>query len=100
MMSSFLLLSLNTNAIPIEQALHQKRELDEITKVEGLSDAYAVTLLRMKKQQRSRSKPGMQVVMWVPHPERPFPTEAMLVMGIEEGFTNPNTLNIHVMGHC
>ena len=60
--SSFLLVSLYINAI-----------LGEMTKGgEGLRDAYAATLSRMKAQPRSQSKLSMEVLMWVSHVERPL----------------------------
>ena len=62
MISSFLPVSLNTNAVARELALRQRRkELDRITEGEGPSDAYAVSLLPKKEQHRSISKPGIQV---------------------------------------
>jgi len=48
MISSFLLVSLNIDAILSELTLHQRRKkLDEMTKGEGLGDAYAATLSRV-----------------------------------------------------
>jgi len=53
MMSSFLLVSLNMNAIPSELTLLQIiNKLHEIAKGEG--DACAIAISRMKEQHRSR----------------------------------------------
>jgi len=50
MVSSFLLVSLNIDAILDEITLHQRRKkLDGMTKGEGLGDAYAATLSRIKE---------------------------------------------------
>jgi len=95
-MSSFLLVSLNVDAILGEVTLHQRRKkLDEMTKGEGLGDAYAATISRIKAQQRSRSKFGMEVLMWVSHSERPLHVNELChALGVEEGSTNLNIRNI------
>jgi len=54
----------------------------KMTKGEGLGDAYTATLSRMCGQQRSRSKLGMQVLMWVSHAERPLHVDE-LCHGVE-----------------
>ena len=73
MASSFLLVSLNMDAILSEITLtRRRRKLDEMTKGGGLGEAYAATLSRMGVQPRSRSKLGMEVLMWVSHAERPL----------------------------
>jgi len=96
MTSSFLLVSLNIEAILGEITLHQRRKkLDEMTKGKGLGDAYAATLSRMKAQQRSRSKLGMEVLMWISHSERPLHVDELChALGVEEGSMNLNTRNI------
>jgi len=71
MVSSFLLVALNIDAILGEITPYQRRKkLDEMTKRKSLGDAYAATLSRMKAQPRSRSKLGMEVLLWVSHAER------------------------------
>ena len=63
-MPSFLLVSLNIDEILAEITIHQRRKnLDEMTKGEGLGDAYTATLSRMKAQQRSRSKLSIKALM-------------------------------------
>ena len=95
-MSSFLLVSLNIDAILGEITLHQRRKkLDEMTKGEGLGDAYAATISRIKTQQRSRSKLGMEVLMWLSHSERPLHVDELChALGVEEGSTYLNIRNI------
>ena len=95
-MSSFLLVSLNIDAILGEITLHQRRKkLDEMTRGEGLGNAYAATISRIKAQQRSRSKLGMEVLMWVSHSERPLHVDELChALGVEEGSTDLNIRNI------
>ena len=95
MIPSFLLVSLNIDEILGEITLHQRRKkLDEMTKGRGLGDVYAATISRMKAQQRSRSKLGMEVLMWISHSERPLHVDELChALGIEEGSTDLNTQN-------
>jgi len=76
--------------------LHQGRnKLDKMTRGEGLGDAYAATLSRMKTQQGSRSKLGMQVLMWVSHMERPLHVDELCcALGVEIESTDLNIQNI------
>ena len=95
-MSSFLLVSLNIDAILGEITLHQRRKkLDKMIKGEGLGDAYAATISRIKAQQRSRSKLGMDVLMWISHSEWPLHVDEIChALGVEEGSTDLNIRNI------
>ena len=95
-MSSFLLVSLNIDAILGEITLHQRRKkLDEMTKGEGLGEAYGATISRIKAQQRSMSKLGMDVLMWISHSERPLHVDELChALGVEEGSLDLNTRNI------
>ena len=95
-MFSFLLVSLNIDVILAEITIHQRRKkLDKMTKGEGLGDAYAVTLSRMRAQQRSRSKLGMEVLMWISHSERPLHVDELChALGVEEGSMDLNIQNI------
>jgi len=94
--SSFLLVSLNIDAILGEITLHQRRKkLDEMTKGGGLGDAYAETLSRMKAQPRNRSRLGMEVLMWIAHAERPLHVDELChALGVEEGSGDLNIRNI------
>jgi len=95
-MSSFLLASLNIDAILGELTPYQRRrKLDEMTKGDGLSDAYTATLSRIKAQHSSRSRLGMQVLMWVSHAGRSLRVEELChALGVEQGSTDLNILNI------
>jgi len=94
--SSFLLVSLNMDAVLGEITLHQRRrKLDEMTKGEGLGDVYTATISRIKSLQGGRSKLGLQVLMWVSHAERPFHLDELChALGVEEGSTDLNIRNI------
>ena len=96
MVSSFLLVSLNIDAILGEITLHQRRKkLDETTTGEGLGDAYAATFSRMKAQPRNRSKLGMEALMWVAYAERPLHVNELChALGVEEGSMDLNIRNI------
>jgi len=49
----------------------------------------------MKAQQRSRSKLGMEVLMWVSHAERPLHVDELChALGVEEGSVDLNIRNI------
>ena len=105
MVCSFLLVSLNIDAILGEITLHQRRrKLDEMTKGEGLGDAYAATVSRIKSQRAGKAKLGMEVLMWVSHSERPLHADELRhALGVEEGSTDLNIRNIsplHVSELC
>ena len=73
----------------------RRKKLDEMTKGEGLGDAYAATLSRMKEQPRTRSKLGMEVLMWVSHSERPLQVDELRhALGVEKGSMDLNVRNI------
>ena len=60
-----------------------------------LGDAYAATISRIKAQQRSRSRLGMEVLMWISHSERPLHVDELChALGAEEGSTDLNIRNI------
>ena len=98
MIPSFLLVSLHIDEILAEITPHQRRmKLSEMTtgKGKGLGDAYAATISRMKAQQRSSAKPGMEVLMWISHAERPLHVDELChALGVEEGSLDLNTQNI------
>ena len=100
MVSSFLLVALNIDAILGEITLHQRRKkLDEMTTGEGLGDAYTATLSRMKAHPKNRSKLGMEVLMWVAHVERPLHVDELChALGVEEGSMDLNIRNIPAIG--
>jgi len=96
MVSSFLLVSLNMDAILGGITLHKRRrKLDEMIKGNGLGEAYAATLSRRKEQPGGRSKLGMKVLMWVSHVERPLRVDELChAIGVEKGSTDLNIQNI------
>jgi len=96
MTHSFLLASLSIDAILSELTPYQRRKkLDEMSKGDGLRDAYSATLSRAKAQHSSRSRLGMQVLMWVSHSERPLTVNELChVLGVEAGSTDLNIQNI------
>jgi len=62
----------------------RRKKLDEMTKGDGLGNAYAATLSRIKSLQRGRSKLGMEVLMWVSHAERPLHVDELRhALGVE-----------------
>ena len=83
----FLLVSLNIDAILGEVTISDRRQkLNEMTKGNHLGDAYATTLTRMKAQKGSRSRLGMEALMWVLNSERPLhTTELCHALGVKIG---------------
>jgi len=58
--------------------IHQRRQaLGRITKGLDLPDAYATTLDRIRQQGGSRSKLGMEALMWISHSVRPLQAEEL-----------------------
>jgi len=72
----------------------RRKKLHEMTKGEGLGDAYTGALSRIQAQPESRSKLGMEVLMWVSHAERPFRVDELRhALGVE-GSTDLDIGNI------
>ena len=96
MISSFLLVSLNMDAILGEITLSRRRKkLDEMTKGESLGDAYSVALSRIMAQRGSRSKLAMDVLMWGSYAERPLHVNELChALGVENGSTDLDIRNI------
>ena len=62
----------------------RRKKLGEMTKGDGLGSAYTETLTRMQAQPGSRSKLGMDVLMWVSHAERPLHVDELChALGVE-----------------
>ena len=87
MVCRFLLASLAIGAILGEVTVSErKRKLNEMTKGKHLGDAYAATLDRMKAQQGSRSRLGMEALIWVSNSERPLQTSELChALGVKIG---------------
>ena len=92
LVARFLLVSLNIDAILGEVTIYKRRKrLEEITKGKGLGDAYAATLTRIKSQNGSKSRLGMEALMWISHSERPLKAiELCQALGVEKGDTDQN----------
>ena len=72
----------------------RRKKLDDMTKEQGLGDAYTGTLSRIQALPGSRSKLGMEVLMWVSHAERPLRVDELChALGVE-GSTDLDIGNI------
>jgi len=72
----------------------RRNKLNEITKGKGLGDAYTGILTRIQAQPGTRSKLGMEVLMWVSYAERPLHVNELChALGVE-GSTDLDTGNI------
>jgi len=87
MISRFLLASLNMDAVLAEATLHQRRQaLHRITKGIGLQDAYDTTVNRIRQQGGSKSRLGMEALMWISHCGRPLGSQELChALGVELG---------------
>ena len=92
----FILVSLNINAVLGEVTIHARRKkLDEMVQGNGLRSAYSATLKRIQAQEGSRSRLGMEVLMWLSHSEQPLKADELCyAMGVEIGSTDLNSQNI------
>ncbi|RPA97507.1 hypothetical protein L873DRAFT_1690624, partial [Choiromyces venosus 120613-1] len=92
----FLLVSLNIETILGEITIyHRRKMLEEMTRGNGLGDAYTATMARMKGQNVTKSKIGMEVLMWVSHSKRPLQAaELCQALGVEIGSTDLNPQRI------
>jgi len=73
----------------------RRKKLEEMTKGKGLGDAYTATLARIKLQNRSKSRLGMEALMWISHSERPLKAlELCQALGVETGDTDQNAGDI------
>jgi len=92
----FLLVSLNIDAILGEVTISSRRQkLKEMTKGNHLGDAYTTTLDRMRAQKGSRSRLGMEALMWVSNSERPLHTSELChALGVKIGSTDLDLENV------
>ena len=95
-MRRFLLVSLNIDAILGEITVRQRRQkLEEITRGNGLGDAYTATLTRLKAQKGNKPALGLKVLMWVLYSERPLRAmELCHALGVEIGSTDLDSENL------
>ena len=96
LVARFLLVSLNIDAILEEVTICKRRKkLEEMTKGKGLGDAYTATLTRIRLQNGSRLKLGVEALMWISHSERPLKAlELCQALGVERGETDQDSWNI------
>ena len=92
----FLLASLDMDAILAEPTVHQRRQgLQRITKSLGLHDVYSTTLDRIRQQGGSKSRLGMQALMWISCSERPLILrELRHALGVELGAEDFSIQNV------
>ena len=72
----------------------RRKKLDEMTNGDGLGGAYTETLSRIQAQPESRSKLGMDILMWVSHAERPLHVDELCHAFGVEGTTDLDIGNI------
>jgi len=92
----FLLASLNMDAVLAEATIHQRRQtLHRIASGIGLHDAYDTTLNRIRQQSGSKSRLGMEALMWISHCERPLGSEELChALGVELGAEDFSIQNV------
>ena len=95
----FLLVSLNIEAILQEATTYKRREmLPEMTPGSGLSDAYGVTIERIKAQGRDKSRLPMGALLWISYVEPPWKANPLChALAIELGSTDFNDGNMPSM---
>jgi len=91
----FQLVSLNIEAILQESTIYRRRgELRKITDGLELGDAYGTMIERIKAQGASKSRIGMDALMWISHAERPLIEEELCqALAVELGSTDFNADN-------
>ena len=105
-MCRFLLVALNIDAVLGEVTIRQRRKkLEEIVQGNGLSDAYAATLTRVKAQKGNKSVLGLKVLMWVLYSERPLQAQELChALGVEIGSSDFDPENVPslrtLLGSC
>jgi len=105
LVARFLLVSLNIDAILEEVTIYKRRKkLQEMTEGKGLGDAYTATLTLIRLQNGSRSKLGVEALMWISHSERLLKAlELCQALGVERGETDQDSWNIPAIEtvlHC
>ena len=95
-MCRFLLVALNIEAILGEVTIGLRRKkLEEMARGDGLSDAYAASLARMKRQKGNKPVLGLKVLKWVLYSERPLRAEELChALAVEMGSLDMDPKNI------
>ena len=96
MVFRFLLVSLAIDTILGGVTVSErKRKLGEMTKGNHLGDVYGTTLERIKAQKGSRSRLGMNALIWVSNSERPLrASELCHALGVGIGSTDLDVENV------
>ena len=105
MISRFLLACVGMDAILAATTIHQGRQaLHRMASGLDLQDAYKTTLDRIRQQDGSRSKLGMEALMWASRCERPLRSEELCnALGVEleaEDFTIDNVPSMETVLGC
>ena len=84
------------DAILSEATIHQRRQaLCRMTNGLGLQDAYSTTLNRIRQQDGSKARLGMEVLMWLSHCERTLKSEELCnALGVELGAEDVKIHNV------
>ena len=95
-MGRFLLISLGVGAILEGVTIAERRKkLEELTRGNGLSDAYTATLRRLRAQAGTKSVLGLKVLMWILNSERPLGVEELCyALGVETGSVDFDPKNV------
>ena len=101
----FLLVSLGMDAILAGATIHQRRKaLHRVANGLGFQDAYSTTLDRIRQQDGSKSKLGMDALMWLSCCERPLRLEELRhALGVElgaEDFSINNVPSVRTILGC
>jgi len=73
----------------------RREKLEEITRGNGLSDAYTATLTRLREQKGNKSALGLKVLMWVLYSVRPLRAEELChALGVGMGSPDLDMENI------
>ena len=105
MVTRFLLVSLGMDAILAGATIHQRRQaLHRVANGLGFQDAYSTTLDRIREQGGSKSKLGMDALMWLSCCEQPLRLEELRhALGVElgaEDFSINNVPSVRTILGC
>ena len=98
--SRFLLVSLNVDAILRETTISRRRQkLNAMADGFGLGGVYGETLSRITGQGEEKSRLGMAALMWISHAERPLKVDELChALGVEIGSPDFDSDNVPSIG--
>ena len=98
--SRFLLVSLNVDAILRETTISRRRQkLNAMADGLGLGGVYGETLSRITGQGEEKSRLGMTALMWISHSERPLKVDELChALGVEIGSPDLDSDNVPSIG--